>query len=71
MRLRIPCENPGVSGGSVGQHFGLRPNNREGTQPPPSTENWKIGLKITEDGPTNQIKAQFPPQSLSPIRKLS
>ena len=29
-----------VSGGSVGQHFGLRPNNREGTQPPPSTENW-------------------------------
>ena len=38
--VRIPCESPGLSGGSVSQHFGLRPNNREGTQPPPSTENW-------------------------------
>ena len=38
--VRLPCESPGVSHGSVGQHFGLRPNNREGTEPPPSTENW-------------------------------
>ena len=30
----------------------------------------KIGFKITEDGPTNQSKAQFPSESLSPIRKL-
>ena len=38
--VRIPCENPGVSGGSMGQHFGLRPNSREGTQPPPLTKYW-------------------------------
>ena len=31
----------------------------------------KTGLKFIEYGPTNQNKTQFPPQSVSPIRKLS
>ena len=47
--------------------FGLRSNNREGTQPRPSTENW---IRFTEHGPTHENKTQFPPQSVSPIRKL-
>ena len=40
-RVRLACECPGLSGGDVGWQFGLRPqkNNREGTQPHPSSEN--------------------------------
>ena len=42
--------------------FDLRSNNREGTRPCPSIENW---IKVfTEHGPTHQNKNQFPPQSL-------
>ena len=48
--------------------FGLRSNNREGTQPCPSTENQDE--RYTEHGPTHQNKTQFPPQSVSPIRKF-
>ena len=47
--------------------FGLRSNNREGTQPHPLTENW---VKDTELGPAHQNKTQFLPQSVSPIRNL-
>ena len=42
-------------------------NNKEGTQFHPSTENW---INFTH-GPAIQNKTQFPPQSVSPIRKLS
>ena len=45
----------------------LRSNNREGTQPHPWTENW---IKFTEHGPAHQNKTQFPPQSVSTIRKF-
>ena len=38
----------------------------EGTQPCPSTENWIKGLQAC----AHQNKTQFPPQSVSPIRKL-
>ena len=46
---------------------GLRSDNREGTQPHPSTENWiKDLLSILK-----LIKTRpFPPQSVCPIRKL-
>ena len=51
-------------------------NNREGTQLHPSTKNW-IKFSgfiffhwIYEHGPSHQNKTQFPPQSVSPIRKL-
>ena len=30
----------------------------------------RIGLRFSEHGPTHQNKTQFPPQSVSPIRKL-
>ena len=43
-------------------------NNREGTQPQPI--NRRLDLRFTEHGPTHQNKTQFPPQSVSPIRKL-
>ena len=39
-------------------------NSREGTQLRPSTENW------IKDLLSHQNKTQFPPQSVSPIRKL-
>ena len=42
-------------------------NNREGTQPHLWTENW---IKCTEHGSAYQSKTQFPPQSVSPIRKF-
>ena len=46
----------------------LRPNNREGTQPCPSTENWikdllNMGLPI-------RTRPRSPPKLVSPIRKL-
>ena len=48
--------------------FGLRPNNREGTQPCPSTEDWikdllSMGLPI-------RTRLRSPSQLVSPIRKL-
>ena len=46
--------------------FSLRSNNREETQPCPSTENW---IRFKKCGPAHQYKTQFPPQSSS-IRKL-
>ena len=45
----------------------LGSNNREGTQPRPSTENW---VRFTEHGPAREHKTQFPPQAVSPIWKL-
>ena len=48
--------------------FGLRSNHKEGTEPHPSTENWI--KRFTEYGSAHQNKTQFPPQSVSPIRKL-
>ena len=47
---------------------GLRPNNREGTQPCPLTENWikdllNMGLPI-------RTRPRSPPKLVSPIRKL-
>ena len=42
--IRIACECPGVSNGVMGQQFDLRPSNREGTWPYPSTENWTKDL---------------------------
>ena len=33
--------------------------------------NRKLDLRFTEHGPAHQNKTQFPPQSVSPIRKLS
>ena len=47
--------------------FGLRSNNREGTQPRPSTEN---GLKIYWVWPRPSEQDPVSPQSVSPIRKL-
>ena len=41
------CECPGASGGVMGQQIGLRPNNREGTQPHPWTEYWIKDLLST------------------------
>ena len=32
--------------------------------------NRKLDYRFTEHGPTHQNKTQFPPQSVSPIRKL-
>ena len=32
--------------------------------------NRKLDYRFTEHGPTHQSKTQFPPQSVSPIRKL-
>ena len=49
-------------------YFGLRSNNREGTQPHTSTENQIKDLLSM--APPHQNKTQFPPQSVSPIRKL-
>ena len=43
-------------------YFGLRSNNREGTQSHPSTENWIKDLLSMAPRPSSQ--------SLSPIRKL-
>ena len=43
-------------------------NDREGTQPHLSTENWIKDLLSMV--PIHQKKTQFPPQSVSPIRKL-
>ena len=43
-------------------------NNRERTQPQPSTENWI--KRFTEHDSAHQSKTQFLPQSFSPIRKL-
>ena len=37
---RIACECSRVSGGGMGQQFGLRPTNKEGKKPHQSTENW-------------------------------
>ena len=64
---RLSCECPGVSGGGMDWQFGLRPNNREGTQPNPPIENWikdlqSVALPI-------KTRPSFP-QSVSPIRKL-
>ena len=39
----------------------------ENTAPP---INRKLNLRFTEHGPDLQNKTQFPPQSVSPIRKL-
>ena len=44
-------------------------NNREEIQPLPSTENW-INDLLSTGPPPHQNKTQFPPQSVSPIRKL-
>jgi len=60
------CERPGVSSGGVCRQLGFRLNNREGTQSHPSTENWIKDLLSM----ALQNKTQFPPQSVSPIRKL-
>ena len=43
-------------------------NSKEGTQLHPSTENWIKDLLSM--GPSHQNKTQFPPQSVSPIKKL-
>ena len=47
--------------------IGLRSNNREGTQPHPSTENWIKDLLSMVPPIRTRL---FPPQSISPIRKL-
>ena len=49
--------------------FGLRSNNKEGTQPRPSTENWIKDL-LRMGHHSHQNNTQFPPQPVSPIRKL-
>ena len=43
-------------------------NNRKGTQPDPSTENWTKDL-LSMALPI-RTRPSFPPQSVSPIRKL-
>ena len=43
-----------VSGGGMGPQFGLRPNNREGTKPHPSTENWIKDLQSMPPPPSEQ-----------------
>ena len=43
-------------------------NNREGTQPCPLTENWIQDLLSMD--PPMRTRPGFPPQSVSPIRKL-
>ena len=48
----------GVSGGGLGQQFGLRPNNREGTEPHTSTENWIKDLLSMP--PPSRTKPTFP-----------
>ena len=66
-RVRLLCECLGISGGGLGRQFGLRPNNREGLQPQPPTENWikdllNMALPI-------RIRPSSP-QLVFPIRKL-
>ena len=65
---RLACECPAVSSGGVGQQFGLRSNNREGTQPPPSTENWiKDLLSII---PLIRTRPTFPHSQSLPSRSF-
>ena len=50
-------------------HHSLASGQTTGREHSPAHQQ-KIGLKITEHGPAHQNKTQFPPQSISPIRKF-
>ena len=62
--LSQTCECLGVSSGGLGQQFGLRPNNREGTQPHPSTENWIKDLMSM--APPSRTRPTFPNRQFLP-----
>ena len=57
-----------VPSGGLGWKFGLRPSNKEGTQPRPSTENWIKDLLSM--APPIRTRPSFPTVSLSNIWRL-
>ena len=50
-------------------HHSLASGQTTGREHSPACQQ-KIGLRFSEHGPAHQNKTQFPPQSISPIRKL-
>ena len=69
------CSGAGMGPAEGGHHYlhylhcSLSSGQINGREHSPAHQQ-KIGLKITEHGPAYQNKTQFPPQSISPIRKF-